>query len=82
MGWEPVATAPFDRDLELAVINYHGVHALAFACRRILGGWLKAETMERIDVRPSHWREWTGITLGLLLAGRIAELGELSLLFS
>ncbi len=82
MGWEPVATAPFDRDLALAVINYHGVHALAFACRRILGGWIKAETKERIDVLPTHWREWTGITLGLLLAGRIAELGELSLLFS
>ena len=82
MGWEQVSTAPFDRDLELAVINYHGVHALAFACRRILGGWIKAETKERIDVRPTHWREWTGTTLALLLAGRIVQLGELSLFFS
>ncbi len=82
MGWEPVSIAPFDRDLELAVINYYGVHALAFACRRILGGWIKAETKERIDVRPTHWREWTGMTLALLLAGRIVQLGELSLFFS
>jgi hypothetical protein len=82
MGWEPVATAPFDRDIELAVISYQGVHALAFACRRILGGWTKAETKERIDLWPTHWREWTGTTLGLLLAGRIAELSEFGFLFS
>jgi hypothetical protein len=24
MEWQPIATAPFDRDLELAVINYNG----------------------------------------------------------
>ncbi len=59
MNWEPIATAPFDRDLELAVINYDGVHALVFACRRIVGGWMKADTKARIDVRPTHWREWT-----------------------
>ena len=37
MEWQRIATAPFDRDLELAVIGYDGVHALAFPCRRILG---------------------------------------------
>jgi hypothetical protein len=25
---------------------------------RIAGGWIKTETKERIDVHPSHWREW------------------------
>jgi hypothetical protein len=59
MEWQPIATAPFDRDLELAVINYDGVHALAFPCRRILGSWMNAETKKRIDVKPTHWREWT-----------------------
>jgi hypothetical protein len=24
MEWQPIATAPFDRDLELAVIGYDG----------------------------------------------------------
>jgi hypothetical protein len=31
---------------------------LVFPCRRILGGWMKVETKERLDVRPTHWRDW------------------------
>jgi hypothetical protein len=57
MEWNPISTAPFDRDLELAVMGSEP-HALAFPCRRILGGWVKAETKERIGVYPTHWREW------------------------
>jgi len=58
MEWQPISTAPFDRDLELAVITYDGTHALVFPCRRILGSWVNAETKQRIDVHPTHWREW------------------------
>ena len=57
MEWKPISTAPFDRDLELAVIH-SGVHALVFPCRRILSGWIKSETKEQIEVRPTDWREW------------------------
>ena len=57
-AWRPISTAPFDSDLELAVINSDGIHALVFPCRRIFGGWLKAETTERVDVNPTHWRHW------------------------
>ena len=56
--WQPISTAPFDRDLELAVIDGDGPHSLVFACRRILDGWMNAETRERLDVHPTHWREW------------------------
>ena len=56
--WEPAAKAPFDCELELAVIDRDGAHALVFPCRRILNGWMNAETRERIDVRPTHWRVW------------------------
>jgi hypothetical protein len=56
--WRPVSNAPFDRNLELAVIDKDGPHALIFPCRRILAGWMNAETKERIEVRPTHWREW------------------------
>jgi hypothetical protein len=56
--WLPISGAPFDRDLELAIIGRDGPHALAFPCRRILGSWINTETKERVDVRPTHWREW------------------------
>jgi hypothetical protein len=58
MEWSPTSAAPFDYDLELAVIDWDGAHVLVFPCRRILGGWIDAETKERIDLRPTHWREW------------------------
>ena len=60
MDWQPILTAPFGRDLEVAVINYDGTHPLAFPARRILGSWIDAETKERIEVHPTHWREWEG----------------------
>jgi hypothetical protein len=58
MMWHHIATAPFDCDLELAVIDGDGQHALVFPCRRILGGWMNAETKERLEVHPTHWRRW------------------------
>ena len=56
--WRDISTAPFDRDIELAVLDREGPHALVFPCRRIIGGWMKAGTRERIDVHPTHWRDW------------------------
>jgi hypothetical protein len=56
--WEDISKAPIDRDLELAVIDRDDPHALMFPSRRIAGGWIRTETKERIDVHPSHWREW------------------------
>jgi hypothetical protein len=56
--WKPISTAPLDRELELAVIDASGPHVLVFPCRRILGGWINADTRDRIEVRPTHWREW------------------------
>lgn len=61
--WQDISTAPFDRDLEVAVLDAEGPHALVFPCRRIVGGWMKAATRERVDVRPTHWREWDGRAL-------------------
>jgi len=56
--WQHIITAPFDRDLEVAVIDTDGPHTLVFPCRRALDGWVNAETSARIDVRPTHWRPW------------------------
>ena len=41
--WHHISVAPFDSDLELAVIDGSGVYALAWPCRRILGGWCRCE---------------------------------------
>jgi hypothetical protein len=56
--WQLISTAPFDRDLELAVLDEDGAHALVFPCRRILDGWINSQTRARIDVWPTHWRDW------------------------
>lgn len=58
MQWKLIVTAPFDRDLELAVLDEHGIHALVFPCRRIVGGWVNAQTRAQIEIWPTHWREW------------------------
>lgn len=58
MDWKAIDTAPFDRDVELAVIDAAGVDALAFPCRRIFGGWVNAETKKRLYyLLPTHWRD-------------------------
>ena len=56
--WRPIAEAPFDRNLEIAVIKGATPHAVAFPCRRVLRGWIDAKTREQINVQPTHWREW------------------------
>jgi len=56
--WQPISSAPFDRDLQLAVIDADGEHALAFPARRVADGWISAINKQRIDVWPTHWREW------------------------
>ena len=56
--WETILTAPYDRDLEVVVIEGDHVHPLVFACRRATNGWLKVATSERVAVNPTHWRLW------------------------
>jgi hypothetical protein len=41
--WQPISSAPFDRDLELAVNDIDGPHALVFPCRNILVGWVNGK---------------------------------------
>jgi hypothetical protein len=58
--WENIKTAPFGRDLQLAVIEEtdDDVHALVFPCRREPDGWTNALTGQRVAVSPTHWRIW------------------------
>ena len=56
--WEPISTAPFDRDLELAVADKGDFHTLIFRCRQVHQGWINSTTGKRLDVYPTHWRAW------------------------
>jgi hypothetical protein len=62
MVWQPISTAPFDRDLELAARDGGDLHVLGFPCRRILGGWVNAATKESVCIGPTHWRHWSDPT--------------------
>ncbi len=56
--WNPIASAPSGRNLELAVIDNDGVHALVFPCEKASMGWKNVVTGMRVDIRPTHWRAW------------------------
>lgn len=56
--WNPIITAPFDLELELAVLDAEGEHALVFPCTKHRGYWKSTLTGERIDIHPTHWRAW------------------------
>jgi hypothetical protein len=58
MYWKPISTAPYTGELELAVIKKDGAYTVAFPCRRVVGGWIAAETNKWIKVKPTHWRVW------------------------
>jgi hypothetical protein len=61
MEWKLIDSAPFERDLELAIIDSWGTQVVAFPCRRFTdNGWLDAETNKQIYyIRPTHWRDWS-----------------------
>ena len=61
MWQHEIFAAPFNRDLELAVIDASGEHTILFPCRRVVGGWIKAATERRINFNPTHWREWAAV---------------------
>jgi hypothetical protein len=61
-AWRSIETAPYSLPLELAVIDDEGPHALVFPCRRIVGGWTDVAGDTRVLIRPTHWREWWGLT--------------------
>ena len=58
MDWQTIRTAPFNRDLELAVIDASEVYALVFPCRRSSYSWVNAKTNSPVDVHQTHWRDW------------------------
>lgn len=56
--WQEIDAAPFAEDIELAVIDDDGVHAIIFPCQRSDMGWVNAKSGNVVDVHPTHWRFW------------------------
>ena len=61
--WKPILSAPFGPDLELAVLDEDGEHAIVFPCIKGRQGWTNAATGVRVDIRPTHWRYWESKTM-------------------
>ena len=58
--WLPVSIAPFDRDLEVCVLDYDEiVHALVFPYHKDGAQWVDASNIRQADIQPTHWRTWT-----------------------
>lgn len=56
--WKPISSAPFGRELELAVLDEDGEHALVFPCLKGRESWKNVTTGARVDIHPTHWRDW------------------------
>jgi hypothetical protein len=56
--WKSSETAPRNVELELAVIDADGVHALVFPCRRAAHGWIDARNGRLLAAEPTHWQLW------------------------
>ena len=57
--WLPIAIAPSGADLEVGVMENGDVHALVFPVHKSGLSWVNASTKERVDIQPTHWRQWT-----------------------
>lgn len=53
--WRDIATAPFDRAIEIAVID-GDIGVLSFPCVRHGDAWLDAETLQPVSMAATHWR--------------------------
>jgi hypothetical protein len=79
LSWRPVGVpAPFNADLELAVLDREGTHALVFPCRRILGGWVNATTKKRLDVEAYALEKMAALTRFLFAVFSLAAASSAS----
>ena len=53
-SWREIATAPFDREIELAVIS--GEVGMLRCCIRHGDNFLDAETLRPVEIEATHWR--------------------------
>jgi len=58
--WQPILTAPMNRDLEVRVADSMGHYALMCPCKLIPEqGWINSWLQTPLSHDPVEWREWT-----------------------
>jgi len=58
--WQPILTAPINRDLEVRVADPMGHYALMCPCKLIPEhGWINSWLQTPLSHDPVEWREWT-----------------------
>jgi len=58
--WQPILTAPINRDLEVRVADPVGHYALMCPCKLIPEqGWINSWLQTPLSHDPVEWREWT-----------------------
>jgi hypothetical protein len=55
--WQPIDSAPADREVELQVADQFGSYTLMFPCRLTESGWVNANSQGQLAMQPTHWRE-------------------------
>ncbi len=57
--WHPAATAPYNQDLELRVVEDGVTTALPFPCRHTNADeWINVDLGVPLHIRPVEWRPW------------------------
>lgn len=57
--WHPISTAPYNRELELRIIENGKVVAIEFPCLRSnTEAWINVDLGTEIKLRPVEWRVW------------------------
>lgn len=54
--WRDIATAPFDREIEVAIVAGDITNVPGGSCLRHGDGWLDAETLRPVAMTATHWR--------------------------
>ena len=57
-NWHPVSTAPFNRDVEVRIVDAKGLGVAPFPCRQTTSGWINADLYVRMELIPVAWRPW------------------------
>jgi hypothetical protein len=56
--WHSISTAPFNRDLEVCVIEHDRNRVVPYPCRQTRNGWINGDLDVRAKIEPTKWRSW------------------------